>query len=387
VTFAGRLALLTYSTKPRGGVVHSLELAEALSRQGVDVHLFALGSPGTSFFRPTSVPFTLFPAVDQAQSLDEKVFASVASMAEGLAGLRDTFDLIHAQDCISGRAAMQVSRSGPVIPVIRTVHHVDDFTTQALIDCQRQAIVEPDRILVVSQTWQSTLQDDYGVPADIVPNGVRPERFPQISELQRTSLRESVGVTDGKLILAVGGVEPRKGSRELFQALGILKSRGHQIHLAILGGHSFQDYEDYRQEAIGLLPSLGLELGRDVITVGTVDEQALGQWFRAADVLAYPSTKEGFGLVALEGLAADLPVVASSIPVFKEFLTDGVSALLPETGNPEAISDAIESILLSNDLRSRLIAGGQSVLADYTWEASAIKHCRIYREVLERFRH
>ncbi|MDE1046346.1 MAG: MSMEG_0565 family glycosyltransferase [Candidatus Nanopelagicales bacterium] len=387
MTFAGRLALLTYSTKPRGGVVHSLELAEALSRQGVDVHLFALGSPGTSFFRPTSVPFTLFPAVDQAQSLDEKVFASVASMAEGLAGLRDTFDLIHAQDCISGRAAMQVSRSGPVIPVIRTVHHVDDFTTQALIDCQRQAIVEPDRILVVSQTWQSTLQDDYGVPADIVPNGVRPERFPQISELQRTSLRESVGVTDGKLILAVGGVEPRKGSRELFQALGILKSRGHQIHLAILGGHSFQDYEDYRQEAIGLLPSLGLELGRDVITVGTVDEQALGQWFRAADVLAYPSTKEGFGLVALEGLAADLPVVASSIPVFKEFLTDGVSALLPETGNPEAISDAIESILLSNDLRSRLIAGGQSVLADYTWEASAIKHCRIYREVLERFRH
>ena len=387
MTFAGRLALLTYSTKPRGGVVHSLELAEALNRQGVDVHLFALGSPGTSFFRPTSVPFTLFPAVDQAQSLDEKVFASVASMAEGLAGLRDTFDLIHAQDCISGRAAMQVSRSGPVIPVIRTVHHVDDFTTQALIDCQRQAIVDPDRILVVSQTWQSTLQDDYGVPADIVPNGVRPERFPQISELQRTSLRESVGVTDGKLILAVGGVEPRKGSRELFQALGILKSRGHQIHLAILGGHSFQDYEDYRQEAIGLLPSLGLELGRDVITVGTVDEQALGQWFRAADVLAYPSTKEGFGLVALEGLAADLPVVASSIPVFKEFLTDGVSALLPETGNPEAISDAIESILLSNDLRSRLIAGGQSVLADYTWEASAIKHCRIYREVLERFRH
>ena len=387
MTFAGRLALLTYSTKPRGGVVHSLELAEALSRQGVDVHLFALGSPGTSFFRPTSVPFTLFPAVDQARSLDEKVFASVASMAEGLAGLRDTFDLIHAQDCISGRAAVQVSRSGPVIPVIRTVHHIDDFTTQALIDCQRQAIVEPDRILVVSQTWQSTLQDDYGVPADIVPNGVRPERFPQISELQRTSLRESVGVTDGKLILAVGGVEPRKGSRELFQALGILKSRGHQIHLAILGGHSFQDYEDYRQEAIGLLPSLGLELGRDVITVGTVDEQALGQWFRAADVLAYPSTKEGFGLVALEGLAADLPVVASSIPVFKEFLTDGVSALLPETGNPEAISDAIESILLSNDLRSRLIAGGQSVLADYTWEASAIKHCRIYREVLDRFRH
>ncbi len=385
MTFVGRLALLTYSTKPRGGVVHSLELAEALSRRGVNVHLFALGSPGTSFFRPTSVPFTLFPAVDQASSLDEKVFASVASMAEGLAGLRNTFDLIHAQDCISGRAAMQVSRSGNVIPVIRTVHHVDDFTTQALIDCQRRAIVEPDRILVVSQAWQSTLQADYGVPADIVSNGVRPERFPQISALQRAALRTSVGVAEGSVILAVGGVEPRKGSRELFQALGILKTRGHQVHLVILGGHSFQDYESYRQEALGLLPELGLELGRDVITLGTVDEQTLGQWFRAADVLAYPSTKEGFGLVALEGLAADLPVVASSIPVFKEFLTDGVSALLPETGNPKAIADAIEAVLLSNGLRTRLIAGGQSVLARYTWEASADRHIQIYREVLEKF--
>ncbi len=385
MTLDGRLALLTYSTKPRGGVVHSLELAEALNRQGVDVHLFALGSPGTSFFRPTSVPFTLFPAVDQAQSLDEKVFASVASMAEGLAGIRDSFDLIHAQDCISGRAAVAVSRSGPIIPVIRTVHHVDDFTTQALIDCQRQAIVEPDRILVVSRTWQRTLQDDYGVHADIVPNGVRPERFPQISDAEKKALRGSVGITDGSVILAVGGVEPRKGSRELFQAMGILKSRGHRVHLVILGGHSFQDYEEYRQEALSLLPELGLELGRDVITVGTVDEQALGQWFRTADVLAYPSTKEGFGLVALEGLAADLPVVASSIPVFKEFLTDGVSALLPETGNPEAISGAIESILVSSDVRSRLIAGGQSVLAGYTWEASATRHCDIYREVLEKF--
>jgi hypothetical protein len=62
VTDALKVAVLTYSTKPRGGVVHSLSLAEALAAQGVDVHLFGLGPADGEFFRPTTVPFTLFPA-------------------------------------------------------------------------------------------------------------------------------------------------------------------------------------------------------------------------------------------------------------------------------------------------------------------------------------
>ena len=55
------LALLTYSTKPRGGVVHTLEVAEALSDVGVDVRVVALGDPAHGFFRPVRVPVTLVP--------------------------------------------------------------------------------------------------------------------------------------------------------------------------------------------------------------------------------------------------------------------------------------------------------------------------------------
>lgn len=56
------VALVTYSTKPRGGVVHTLSLAEALLREGVEVHVVTLGQPGTGFFRPTTVPVTVVPA-------------------------------------------------------------------------------------------------------------------------------------------------------------------------------------------------------------------------------------------------------------------------------------------------------------------------------------
>ena len=184
------------------------------------------------------------------------------------------------------------------------------------------------------------------------------------------------------MLLAVGGVEPRKGSRELFEAVGLLRARGHRVVLVILGGHSFQDYEAYRLETLALLPGLGLGLGDDIVQIGTVDDLTLAQWFRAADILAYPSVKEGFGLVALEALAADLPVVASSIPVFSEFLTDHVNALLPRVCDPVALANSLEELILDHALRATLVAAGREVVPRYTWDASAARHAQLYAELL-----
>ena len=379
-----RLAILTYSTKPRGGVVHSLSLAEALLELGVDVHLVALGPTDGEFVRRTKVPFTLIPVDDTGTTLDDKVFASVDAMAEGLRGIAGEFDLVHSQDCISARAATRVRDEGVAVPVVRTVHHVDDFTTQALIDCQRQAIIDPDHILVVSTVWQEIMRAEYGRTSDIVRNGVDPRRFPEISPAQRQHLRDSVGAGDRQVLLSIGGIEPRKGSLELFEALGLLKSRGLDPLLVMLGGHSFQDYAAYRDAALARLPGFGLALGEDIVQVGTVDDVTLAQWYRAADVLAFPSVKEGFGLVALEGQAADLAVVASSIPVFSEFLTDGVNALLPTVGDPVALADALESVLRDTELRSRLVEGGRLTVPAFSWIASAQRHLEIYDEVLAR---
>jgi glycosyltransferase-like protein len=272
--------------------------------------------------------------------------------------------------------------------VLRTVHHVDDFTTPALIDCQRRAIVEPDALLVVSHEWRRLLRKDYGVDAQVVRNGVDPDRFPPIPEETRDHLRAGVGGSTRQrpggrpVVLAVGGVEPRKGSKELFTALGLLRHRGLDPVLVIAGGHSFQDYEAYRAEAMGLLPRLGLAEGRDVVRVGTLSDADLGAWFRSADVLAFPSTKEGFGLVALEALAVDLPVVASDLPVFAEFLRDGVDALLPPVGDQVALADALQRALTDTALRQRLIAGGRAVVPGFTWASTARRHAEIYARLV-----
>ncbi|WP_431898480.1 MSMEG_0565 family glycosyltransferase [Nonomuraea sp. bgisy101] len=364
-----RVALLTYSTRPRGGVVHTLALAEALADLGVDVHVFALGEE--AFFRPLKVPFTLFPVTVEGDSLEEKVFASVDAMVAGLARVAGEFDILHAQDCITGRAAPQVHAR-----VVRTVHHVDDFTTPALVDCQRRAILDPGHVLVVSEHWRDVLLRDYGVAAQVVRNGVDPARFPPVGTRRSAALRASVGAAGRFLLLAVGGVEPRKGSKTLFRALGLL--RGERPVLAIVGGQSFRDHEAYRREALALLPALGL----DVVQVGTVSEDRLAAWYRTADALAYPSIEEGFGLAPLEAQACDLPVVASDLPVFREFLTDGVDALLPAVGDPEALAAALERIMADEALRATLVAGGRLVVPRFTWAACAARHVEIYRSIV-----
>jgi len=373
------VALLTYSTKPRGGVVHTLCLAEELHRQGYPVHVVTLGDPDVGFFRPVDVPHTIVPVRERAGTLDERVFDAIAALTDGLRPVADRFDILHPQDCISARAAVAVRDEGAAVTVVRTVHHVDDFTTHALIDCQAKAIHQPDRVLVVSEQWRGILREDYGVTPEVVPNGVDTDRFPPVTAAQRAALRERVGARDRFLLLAVGGVEPRKGTHHLFEALGALGAQ--RPVLAVVGGHSFQDYTAYRDAALASLPSLGLELGVDVVQLGTVDEAELAGWYSAADALAFPSVKEGWGLVVLEALSMGLPVVASDLPVFGEYLTDGVDALLPAVGDSAALSAALRRIVDDGALRDRLRTGGHAVAQRYTWAASARRHREVYADV------
>jgi glycosyltransferase-like protein len=375
-----RVALLTYSTKPRGGVVHTLELGEAMHRAGMDVCVVTLGDPAQGFYRPTQVPTLVVPAPAPRDTLEERVFASVDALEAGLRPVAGRFDVLHSQDCISARAAARIRDAGAPVRVLRTVHHVDDFTTPALIDCQLRAIEEPDVVLVVSRQWQEILREEYGVAAEVVPNGVDRSRFGPVSPERRAELRHRAGLADSRMLfLSVGGLEPRKGSLHLVRALAEVRRRVEPAPvLAVLGGHSFQDYRAYRDACLAEIERLGLRLGEDVVQLGTVSDADLPGWYRAADALAFPSTKEGFGLAVLEALASDLPVVTSDLPVFREYLTDGVDALMTGTGDVASLADAMVELSQSGPLRRRLAEAGRRTASRYTWEASVAVHRKIY---------
>jgi glycosyltransferase-like protein len=370
------VALLTYSTKPRGGVVHTLALAEALHAVGSPVQVLALGDPAAGFFRPVQAPVTVVPGPSGAASLEEKVAASIDALTSALRGV--DADVLHAQDCISARAAARVRDAGAPVTVVRTVHHVDDFTSAVLMDCQREAILEPDVVLAVTEVWRRTLAADYGVAAQVVPNGVDVERYASASPGRSAQLRRSVGAADRPLLLAVGGIEPRKGSDSLVRAVSLLAREGVRPVLAVVGGHSFQDHRAYKEAVLAELPRLGLGLGVDVVAVGTVPDEDMPAWYAAADVLAFPSVKEGFGLAVLEAMSAGVPVVTSDLPVFREYLVAGRDALLVSVGDVPALAAALRAALFDDELRGRLVAAGRAVAGRFTWQQSARRHQDVY---------
>ena len=170
--------MVTYSTKPRGGVVHMLALAEALARRSFPVEIVALGDESAGFYRPVAVPCAFVACPEPAAGLEARVFNAIDALEAGLRARAGALPpVLHVQDCIAARAALRIRDAGAPVRVVRTVHHVDDFTTPALVECQRRSIVDPDRVLVVSPTWRQRLADDYGVKADVVTNGIDIDRF------------------------------------------------------------------------------------------------------------------------------------------------------------------------------------------------------------------
>jgi glycosyltransferase-like protein len=368
--------MLTYSVKPRGGVVHALEVSEALMRRGHDVELFALARDGETLYRPTRVPLNLVRHVPIDAPFDARILAMLDTYAEGLR--LDGFDIVHSQDCLSANAALALRDAGAIGHVIRTVHHVDDFTSPSLIECQDRSILAPDHLLCVSEPWVARLQSDFGVHAGLVSNGVDPRRFRAPRDrAERESARHLAGFEDRFVVLTVGGIEPRKGSLTLLEGFAQLRESVPNALLVIAGGTTLFDYRYELERFAERADELGVT--EHIWRLGALESEELERLFRAADAFAFPSVKEGFGLAALEAIAAELPLVVSDLDVFP--VTDGESALVIPVGDAPALAGALARIAHDKPLRRRLRTGGRAVVERHTWEASAIAHERAYERM------
>ncbi|BBE70879.1 MSMEG_0565 family glycosyltransferase [Oharaeibacter diazotrophicus] len=377
-----RVAILAHSTNPRGGVVHALAVAEALTALGHEAVVHAPDASGRGFFRPTRCATRSVPAGPVGHDVTAMVETRVADYVRWFERPENRrFDVFHAGDGISGNALATLKERGLIPGFVRTVHHVDAFRDPRLLALQARAIRAADRHLVVSRRWRTRLAEDFGVSADVVGNGVDRGRYRVSPDPLDRVARERYGLSGpGPLLLAVGGVEARKNTVRILEAFRLVRAGMPTARLVIAGGASLLDHDAYRRVFDDVLAGSGLPEGA-VVRLGPVPDELMPSLYRVADALVFPSVEEGFGLVVLEAMATGLPVVAPAIEPFTEYL-GGQDAAWCDPLDPASIAAAVR-LALDPFRGPGLSARGHRVAEVHDWARVASAHLPAYAAVRE----
>jgi glycosyltransferase-like protein len=371
-----RIALFTHSTNPRGGVVHTLELADALARAGHEVAVHAPDVSGRGFFRATAARHISINATPAPKTLPELVAQRIDEIVVHIRGVDEKFDIYHAQDSISANALADCVRDGVIQKFVRTVHHVDEFADARLARWQDRGILAAQSCFCVSRVWQNFLRRVFSISAEIAPNGVCMRRFSPVADEQDAPLRAKLRLGSGPVFLAIGGIEARKNTIRILRAFERCLATHPAAQLIIAGGASLLDHSTYQQQFHAEL--LRSSISEQMILTGLVADSDMPSLYRLADVLVFPSVKEGFGLVVLEALASGTPVVTSRIAPFTEYLSDA-DCHFADPHDEAAIADAMLAALTPAARRKAADARGK-IAAAMSWDASARRHLALYQQ-------
>lgn len=186
-----------------------------------------------------------------------------------------------------------------------------------------------------------------------------PEEEPAAGELL-----ESLGIAAQKYILCVGRLDPFKGFNDVIEAFRLAQPEG--LKLVIVGGSLGDD---------AFATELMAAASDDIVFAGARSTAEVLTLYRNAALFVHPSYLEGFPIVVLEALAADVPIVASDIPPHLEVGLD------PECYFPKGDVQALSEILAESDFTRFRCSRRDEILDDNDWDSVAGRHRDIFRKV------
>jgi glycosyltransferase involved in cell wall biosynthesis len=210
----------------------------------------------------------------------------------------------------------------------------------------------------------------------VIPRGRGRARLGWPSPDRSERFRHELAVPyDAELVVSVGRQEERKGHVTLVEAWAGIAGARPRAHLVIAGRPGLASPAIDRA-----LDDLPVDARRRVHLVGHTED--IGDLLSASDVFVFPSLHEGLGGALLEALAMSLPIVASDLPAFSEFLVPGENAILVPPGSASAFAEAIVGLLDDEPLRGRMAAANLELFEQrFQLDAVAQQTERLYREV------
>ena len=240
-----------------------------------------------------------------------------------------------------------------------------------------QAVRWTDQIVAVSESTKRDTIQHLGVPEDkitVVYEAANPIFRPLDRDQAREQVRNRHGV-DGRFVLFVSTIEPRKNVPTLVRALWqLLECYKEDVHLVLAGGRGWL-FED----AFAVVEELKLD--DRVHFVGRVSSEDLLHLYNAAEVLAHPAFYEGFGLPPLEAMACGLPVIVSNVASLPEVVGD--AGLLFDPHDVDELTVGLWRVLNDDELRQEMREKGLRQASRFSWERAACETQAIYKLAYE----
>jgi glycogen(starch) synthase len=386
-----KVGTLTWEFPPRvvGGIARHCEgLAKALVQQNHDVHLFTLDFPGSPSYEEMD-GVKVYRASTELGHPNFLTWVLLFNhfLTKRMADVTQSidFDVMHVHDWLAAFSGISFKHYLKK-PMILTVHSTEVGRSQGLHSpdsfsingIEWWAMYEADRVIVCSQSMKNEICGHFNLPLDkveVIPNAIDATNY-QIS-VDRGAVRQRYGVGYGeKLILCVGRLVPQKGIEYFIRAIPSIAKRYPEAKFIIVGEGWSRDILESEARASGQ--------GRKIQFTGFASDKEVIELMTSADVLVVPSVYEPFGIVALEGMATGVPVVASQVDGLAEVIEHDRTGLFVYPRSPESIAWGIDQVLSDPDHAKWLTENAKDKLHKaYSWEAVAMKTVEVYRKVVE----
>lgn len=363
---------------------------------GIDIHTLGLRQTGNETYIRNLVaefclmrlpwPLALYHTLPAAKLGGEQLCGSLRRLRPHSPLLRIpvSFPLALARDRVRLAHFQYVAPPLCPCPTVVTVHDISfEFFPEYFHPLQRarMRLLIPlsarraAQVITISEYSRRTLIERYGLAEDrvtVTPLGVSPS-FRVIEKDLAARATARFGI-DGPFILGVGNLQPRKNLERLLRSFAALRRDTSCTHeLVLVGqmawlGHRVQ--EETRR--------LGIEA--HVHQTGYVSEDELVALYNRADVFAYPSIFEGFGLPVIEAMACGTPVLTSNTSSLPEVAGD--AALVVDPHDVEAIAEGLRRLVSERRLREKLTSAGFLQARQFPWRRTAEETVSVYARAL-----
>lgn len=366
-----------------GAGVHVKFLTRELARN-IDVEVRCFGEQR---IREGKLTVTGYRAWDRMYEGDDARFNStLGTFSTDLSVVRDRFDsdIVHCHTWYASLAGYW-AKTLYDIPLVSTVHSLEPLrpwkeeqlgrSYHLSTWVEKLALESSDRIVAVSKGSREEILKYFNVDPErvkVIHNGIDLNLYRHI---ETDSTRKSFDLLDQPYVLFVGRVSRQKGMTYLIDAMKYVDPGVRCVCCT-----SAPDTKELEDEIAAKVASEPRVLWINYL----LREEQYVELYSNAAVFACPSIYEPFGIINLESMACETPVVASAVGGILETVVDGETGFLVPPADPKAIADAINKLIRNDEMRRQFGKNGRKRVEDhFSWTSIAHKVEDLYREVIE----